>query len=87
MKTPKSRSLRRVKVRVPGGTTKLVYKQRKPSKAKCSSCGVILKGVLRANNSKMKNTAKTKKRPERPYGGVLCGKCTRKLMIQKARGN
>ena len=87
MKTQKSRSLRRVKVKVPGGTTKLVYKKRKPAKAKCSNCGALLKGVPRATATQMKNMTKTKKRPQRPYGGVLCGGCTRKLIIQKARCN
>ena len=87
MKTPRSKSLRRVKVKVPGGTTKLVYKKRKPKKAKCSSCGAVLKGVPRESATKMKNLAKTRKRPQRPYGGVLCSKCTRKLIVSKARSD
>jgi len=87
MKTRKSRSLRRVKVKVPGGTTRLVYKSRKPKSAKCSSCGTVLKGVPREMATKMKNLAKTKKRPQRPYGGMLCSSCMRKLMIHKARGS
>ncbi len=87
MKTQKSRSRRRVKVKVPGGTTKLVYKQRKPSKAKCSECGAILKGVPRETATKMKKMAKTKKRPQRPYGGVLCSKCMRKVIIKMARSD
>jgi len=33
----------------------------------------------------MQKLAKTKKRPERPYGGNLCSKCMRSLMIDKAR--
>jgi len=85
MKTRKSRSLRRVKVKVPGGATRLVYKKRKPAKAKCKTCGAVLKGVPRENATKMKKMAKTKKRPQRPYGGVLCGGCMRKLMIKKSR--
>ncbi len=86
MKTRRSRSLRRIMVKVPGGTTKLVYKRRKPDKPICSVCGDVLKGVLREIPSKMKNIAKTKKRPQRPYGGVLCSECMRKLMISRARG-
>lgn len=86
MKIQRSRSLRRVKVKVPGGTTKLVYKKRKKAKAKCGSCGVILKGVPREIPSKMKNLAKSKKRPQRPYGGMLCSSCLKKLMVSKARG-
>ena len=78
---------RRVKVKVPGGTTRLVYKPRKPSKAQCGNCGDVLKGVPRASANKMKNMTKTKKRPQRPYGGVLCSSCMRKLMTEKARSD
>lgn len=85
MKTRRSRSYRRIMVKVPGGTTKLVYKKRKPEKAKCSACGDVLKGMSSMITSKMRNTAKTKKRPQRPYGGVLCSNCMRKLMINKFR--
>ena len=87
MKTRKSRSLRRIKVKVPGGETRLVYKKRKPKKAKCGMCGAVLKGVPRENTTKMKKLTKTKKRPQRPYGGVLCSRCMRKLMISKARSS
>jgi large subunit ribosomal protein L34e len=81
----KSRTFRRVKVKTPGGETKVQYKRRKPSKAKCSECKAILTGVARALPGKMKKMPKTKKRPTRPYGGVLCTKCTRKKITQKAR--
>jgi len=85
MKTRRSRSYRRIMVKVPGGTTRLVYKKRKPDRAVCSSCGDVLKGMSSMIHSKLKNTAKSKKRPERPYGGVLCSKCMRKLLISKVR--
>ena len=61
------------------------YKKRKPSKAVCSKCGDILKGVANERPYRMQNMAKTEKRPERPYGGVLCSKCTRKVLVAKAR--
>lgn len=82
----RSRSLRRVYRKTPGGIVVVHYKKRKPSKAKCSKCGKLLKGVPRERPYKMMNIAKTEKRPERPYGGVLCSRCMRKLMIEKARG-
>jgi large subunit ribosomal protein L34e len=85
MKTRRSRSYRRIMVKVPGGTTRLVYKQRKPDRAKCSGCEDLLKGMSSMLHSKVKNTAKTKKRPQRPYGGVLCSKCMRKLLVSKFR--
>lgn len=81
----RSRSLRRVYKKVPGGRTVIHYEKRKPGKAKCGSCGAVLSGVPRERPYKMRNMAKTLKRPERPYGGNLCTKCTRVLMKAKAR--
>jgi len=81
----KSRTFRRVKVKTPGGETKVQYKRRKPSKAKCSECGKPLSGTARELPGKMKKLPKTKKRPTRPYGGKLCTQCTRRKMLEKAR--
>lgn len=81
----RSRSLRRVYRKTPGGETVRRFKKRKPSKAKCGNCGKILAGVPRERPYKMQRLPKTKKRPERPYGGVLCTACTRQVMVKKAR--
>jgi len=81
----RSRSLRKIYVKTPGGKTTVHYKRQKPSIAKCGKCGSKLKGVVRARPYKMKKMAKSKKRPERPYGGVLCSNCMRKLFIEKAK--
>ncbi len=82
----KSGRLRKIFVKTPGGRVKVHYRERKPSKAKCSSCKKQLAGVPREVASKMRNLPKTMKRPERPYGGVLCSACLRLLMKQRARG-
>lgn len=89
MPAPKhrSRKLRRVKVTTPGGTNKIVYTKRKPSKAICGECGSKLSGVPRELPSKMKNMPKTHKRPDRPFGGNLCTRCMRKKMVAKARSD
>ena len=81
----RSRTMRRVFVKTPGARTKLHYRKKKPGKAECGKCGKQLAGVPRERPYKMKNMPKTKKRPERPYGGVLCSKCTRELIKAKAR--
>jgi len=81
----RSRSLRRVFVRTPGGETRIQYRKRKPAKAKCNSCGAVLKGVIRERPHVMKKTAKSKKRPERPYGGALCSRCMRAKIKANAR--
>jgi len=73
----KSRSMKRVFRKVPGGRTVLHYKRKKPKKAHCAGCGGLLSGVPRENSITMKNMPKTKKRPERPFGGVLCSRCMR----------
>jgi len=77
-------TFRKVHVKVTSGT-KLHNRRRKPAKAKCSGCGKDLKGVPREIPSKMQNMPKTVKRPERPYGGNLCSKCTRELIKGQVR--
>ena len=81
----RSTSLRKVKVKTPGGNTVTHYRKRKPSKAKCAGCGQVLKGVPRERPYKMQNMAKTKKRPERKFGGVLCSRCSKELFKQEAK--
>ena len=87
MPAPKlrSRSRRRVYAKVPGGSTHIHYKKRMPAHAKCGKCGAALKGTPRELPFRMRKMAKTKKRPQRPYGGVLCTKCMRDLIVEKAR--
>jgi len=81
----KSRSLRRVYKKTPGSKTRVHYRKRKPGIAKCAICGKPLHGIPRLLPSKFKNLAKTKKRPQRPYGGKLCSKCTKQIIMEKHR--
>lgn len=81
----KSRTLRKIAVKVPGGANKTHYRRRKPSKAVCGKCKTELSGVPRELPAKMKNLPKTHKRPQRPYGGVLCSSCMRDQLKQQAR--
>ena len=81
----KSRSMRRVRITTPGNRRVTHYKKRKPRGARCAECGAMLKGTPRERPYKMRKLAKTKKRPERPYGGILCSRCTRKRIISHNR--
>ena len=81
----KSRSLRRVQTKIPSGKTVQRYEKRNPSKAKWGECGAELSGIPRGRPHEMQNMAKTKKRPERPYGGYLCTQCARKKIIAEHR--
>lgn len=80
-----SRSFRRVTLRTPGSRIVMHYERRKPSKPKCSKCGAVLKGVPVGIPSRISRLPKTRRRPQRPYGGVLCSKCMRLSFVQKAR--
>ena len=81
----RSRSLRKIFRKVPGGRTSVHFKNRKPKGARCGNCGATLKGIPREPSFTIRNLAKTKKRPERPYGGVLCSRCMRQEIINKIR--
>ncbi len=82
----KSGRLRKVFVKTPGGETHIHYRERKPGKAACGACGKNLAGVPHELPSAFRNLPKTAKRPERPFGGVLCSACMRMFFKNKARG-
>ena len=81
----KSRTLRRIFKRMPGGKSELRYEQRKPTVAHCGRCGAELKGIPRGTSKQIGKLSKTQKRPERPYGGVLCSRCLRDIIKLEAR--
>jgi large subunit ribosomal protein L34e len=81
----KSNSLRKVFKTTPGGRNTVHYVRRKPSKAQCGGCGKALSGVPKENKAKMNNMPKTQKRPERPFGGVLCSSCSKRVIIEESR--
>jgi large subunit ribosomal protein L34e len=65
---------------------KIQYKKRKPARAKCASCGNLLHGVPAERPYKLHKLSKTERRPERPFGGMLCSRCARQRIIDTARG-
>jgi large subunit ribosomal protein L34e len=73
----KSRTMARKQVKTPAARIVTHYRLRKPSKVCCATCGAPLKGVPRARPADLHAIPKTARRPERPYGGVLCSACTR----------
>ncbi|MAG38750.1 50S ribosomal protein L34e [Candidatus Woesearchaeota archaeon] len=81
----KSRTFRKIFKRTPGGKNVIHYEKRKPKSPKCSVCGKQLIGIPRLSDKKLQKTAKSKKRPERPYGGRLCGSCLKVKLIKEVR--
>ncbi len=76
----RTRSVKKKKLRTPGGKRVTHYKAEKASKICCGKCKKPLSGVTTGSATEMKNTAKTKKVPSKPYAGVLCPKCLDSLM-------
>jgi large subunit ribosomal protein L34e len=81
----KSKTKRKIYVKVPGNTVKVHYRTRKPKMAVCAVYKTPLQGVPRERPKKMMNMAKSKKRPQRPFGGVLSSRAMRDRMKSKAR--
>jgi large subunit ribosomal protein L34e len=80
----KSRTFARHAKRTAKGT-KIVYTRRKPSLGTCAVTGEKLKGVPREYPVKLRNMPITKKRPTRPFGGVLSSRAARDEIKKRAR--
>ncbi|MEK6839608.1 MAG: 50S ribosomal protein L34e [Nanoarchaeota archaeon] len=74
----RSRKLNRHKRKVPGGRVVTHYTEKKSSRPVCASCRKILQGVSAS-------ATKSKKRPQRAFGGVMCFNCLQSMMVEKAR--
>ena len=76
----RSRSLKRRKIRTPGGDLVIHYERRKGDWYKCAICKRPLFGVPKDP----RNYPKSARRPERPYGGFLCPDCLKRLLLRAA---
>ncbi len=83
----KTKSVKKMYKRIPGGKTVIHYKKEKPGIQKCAECKKPLHGIPKLSTSKLSGMPKTKKRPQRSYGGYLCSKCSRRKITEKIRGN
>ncbi len=70
----RSRGVRRVYRRTPGGRTVIHYDRLRKAKARCAICGRELGGVP-IDAMELRKLPKSLKRPERMFGGVLCPSC------------
>jgi large subunit ribosomal protein L34e len=78
----RSRSFRRVKVRVPGGRQVTQYRKRRPAEAECASCKRPLHGLPRLRPLRLQALPASRRQVSRPYGGHLCSPCMR-LQIKR----
>ncbi|MDD5177732.1 MAG: 50S ribosomal protein L34e [Candidatus Nanoarchaeia archaeon] len=75
---------RKLKIRTAKGT-KVKIERGKPRQPCCGNCGQILKGTINVKTYRQGTIARTKKRPERKYGGVLCSRCSRQKIKDEVR--
>lgn len=81
----KSRTFKQRQVRTPGGRLVVQRSKPRPGQASCGRCGAKLHGIPRMTPIEARHATKSSKRPERPYGGVLCSRCTRAELLGEAR--
>lgn len=78
----RSRSLRRVKVRTPGGRTVVHYEKRAKGVPKCPVTNLPLGGM----NHKVYRFGISIRAPNRPYGGVFSHKVLARALRLAVRG-
>lgn len=76
----KSRSLKRVRVKTPGNRKSIHFRRRNPSNAICGISGAKLLGISRKRPGKFNQLSKSKKRPNRKYGGTYSHKVVRSAL-------
>ena len=73
------------KVRTPGGRLVMHETRKRHGDAVCAICGGLLLGVKTGSKVEMGKLSRSERRPERPFGGVLCSACTRNIISMRAR--
>lgn len=73
----RTRKLRRVNVRTPGGRVSVHIRDKPPGFRRCGWCGEVLQGIVRESMAK---TSKSEKRVSRRFGGYLCHKCLERAL-------
>jgi large subunit ribosomal protein L34e len=81
----RSRALARKVVKTPGKKTNIHYRKRRYSSDKCAICKKELHGMSPRNPKTRRHTAKSKRAPNRIYGGYLCPSCLKAALISKVR--
>lgn len=69
----------------PGGRQSVVYKLKKHSPALCGLCGSKLHAVPRRAPPELTKLAKTERRPQRLFGGILCSRCSERILKEAVR--
>ncbi|MBI2444925.1 50S ribosomal protein L34e [Candidatus Micrarchaeota archaeon] len=77
--------MKKLSRRTPSGRTALLTKNKKPKQAHCALCRKPLAAVPRESRAGMAKLSATQRRPQRTFGGVLCGNCTAHVIKTRTR--
>ncbi|MBC7218993.1 MAG: 50S ribosomal protein L34e [Hadesarchaea archaeon] len=81
----RSNTYKERQVRTPGGRVAKHYREKKKAAATCASCGRPLCGVPRTDEGRMGAMSRSHRMPNRPFGGYLCVRCSRRALLEKIR--
>jgi len=81
----RSRSLKRVAKKTPGGRLRIHYRPKRHGLARCAECKKPLPGVPTGPVSRIRKFTHSKRTVSRPFGGNLCSSCMRKEIKRRAR--
>jgi large subunit ribosomal protein L34e len=74
-RSKRTRSVKKVKVRTPGGRTTTHFRSGSIGAVRCGMCDNPLPGVATGTPTQLKGMSASSKTPNRPYAGVLCSDC------------
>jgi len=78
-------ALKKIQRRTPGNRVVTHLKNKKTAKHKCGLCRGLLHGTPRDTKAEIGKISHRKRRPERPFGGQLCSKCSRTAQKTRAQ--
>jgi large subunit ribosomal protein L34e len=81
----RTKTKKRIRVRVPGGHRNTHFRKEKVNPACCRRCGRVLSGFSCSAPSKISKLSSSEKKVERVYGGQLCPDCLQYLLKREVR--
>jgi len=81
----RTKSLKKVKKKLPSGSTTTHFKHKKAKGARCSSCGAEIHGLPILKPIRYSNLNKSARTINRKYGVELCSKCSREKIKKNVR--
>ncbi|MEM2917835.1 MAG: 50S ribosomal protein L34e [Candidatus Bathyarchaeia archaeon] len=81
----RTRSRKRVYLKLPGGKSVIHYEKEKQGYLRCSRCSRILFGIPRLSSSELRKLSMSQRRIKRMYGGQLCHTCLQDMLKEAVR--